>query len=590
MPAAKYPGGRAVSTASVVEETEATPFLEPREQPVPGAARKDSWVGDAEFALLPWWRRPSVYWLLGPFFLFTLAFGGCLVPKLNLIVDLVCRKRFADQTLVDPTFTYAPVNLGADNPQCFIPEVKKSVSMFTMALSLITGILSAVAAPRLGHLSDRYGRTKLLALASCGGCASELIFILCAKFPDVFHYNWLLLAATCDGLTGSFTAGQILSNSYTSDCTPPSRRAINFGRVHACLFMGLAVGPLLASYLVALTGSLLSVFYVTLGCHLFFVTFVGLVVPESLSRERQAIAQKAHDEVRAAAGVHAAALRADVASSSDPSWFNTHIASAWTEAGIAVSHANVFAPLKALWPTQPGSSPALRRNLVSFAIVDTILLGAGFSVGTVLLLYCESENTWNWKTPESSRFISAVSFVRVFVLLMLLPAINYFFRTRPAARRARETGRPAADPNAGADTLDISLIRVALVSDLIGSLGYLLARREGVFVASGLLTAVGGLGSATIQSAATKHVPAEQVGKLLGAVGLLQALSRVVGPIAFNSLYYATVGVFDQAIFALLVGLFSVAVVTTLFIRPHVYLKEPAAGESEEEPLIRRAD
>ncbi|KAH7349337.1 major facilitator superfamily domain-containing protein [Plectosphaerella cucumerina] len=464
--------------------------------------------------------------------------------------------------------------------------------MFTMALSLTTGILSAVAAPRLGHLSDRYGRTKLLALSSCGGCASELIFILCAKFPDVFHYNWLILAATCDGLTGSFTAGQILSNSYTSDCTPPSRRAVYFGRVHACLFLGLAVGPLLASYLVALTGSLLSVFYVTLGCHLFFVTFVGLVVPESLSRERQQIARKAHDEVRAAAAAHAAALHAAAASSSSssPSSFHARAASAWATIRTTAASANVLSPLKALWPTQSGSSPALRRNLVSFAIVDTILLGAGFSVGTVLLLYCESENTWNWKTPESSRFISAVSFVRVFVLLMLLPAINYVFRTRPAARRALETGRPVTDQNAGADAVDVSLIRVALLSDLIGSLGYLLARRESLFVASGLLTAVGGLGSATVQSAATKHVPAEQVGKLLGAVGLLQALSRVVGPIAFNSLYYATVGVFDQAIFALLVGLFGVAFVTTMFIRPHVYLKEPAAGESEEEPLIRRAE
>lgn len=27
---------------------------------------------------------PQVYWLLGPYFLFTLAFGGIIVPKLNL--------------------------------------------------------------------------------------------------------------------------------------------------------------------------------------------------------------------------------------------------------------------------------------------------------------------------------------------------------------------------------------------------------------------------------------------------------------------------------------------------------------------------
>lgn len=496
---------------------------------------------------------------------------------------MVCRKRFADETLLDPNFVYIPVNLGADNPQCFIPEVKRSVSIFTMAINLIVGILSAITAPKMGHLSDRFGRTKLLALSSLGGCASEAIVILCAKYPDIFHYNWIILAAVFDGLTGSFTAGQILSNSYSSDCTPPSKRAVSIGRLHACLFTGLAFGPLLASYLVALTGSLLSVFYVTLGCHMFFVLFVGFVVPESLSKERQLRAQKDHDEQEAAA-----AANGNVVTGS-------------------ARYANVLAPLTALWPTKSGSSPALRQNLVAFATVDTILMGAAFSAGTVLLLYCESENTWGWGTLEASRFISAVSFVRVFVLLACLPTVNYLFRLRPAAKRARETGVHAVDRNQGADTLDLVLIRFAVASDVVGSLGYLLSRRAELFVFSGMLTAFGGLGSATIQAAITKHVPPEQVGKLLGAIGLLHALSRVAGPIAFNSLYYATVGKFDQAIFALLVALFGLAMLASLFIRPHgecssscasdiaadsiqVYLREhqPEERTGEEAPLIRQ--
>ena len=31
----------------------------------------------------------QVYWLIGPYALFTLAFGGVMVPKLNLYVDPV---------------------------------------------------------------------------------------------------------------------------------------------------------------------------------------------------------------------------------------------------------------------------------------------------------------------------------------------------------------------------------------------------------------------------------------------------------------------------------------------------------------------
>ncbi len=45
---------------------------------------KPTWDGAADFEGLPWYQRPSVYWLIGPYFLFTLAFGGSLVPRLNL--------------------------------------------------------------------------------------------------------------------------------------------------------------------------------------------------------------------------------------------------------------------------------------------------------------------------------------------------------------------------------------------------------------------------------------------------------------------------------------------------------------------------
>ncbi|TEA11312.1 putative membrane protein [Colletotrichum sidae] len=512
-------------------------------------ASEDSWPGYADFEGLPWWKTPSVYWLLVPYALFTLAFGGSLVPKLNLIVDLVCQRHFADQTILDPAFAYTPVVLGADNPQCFIKEVKQRVSMFTLAINLTTGILSAVTAPKLGHLSDRYGRKKLLALASCGGVVAELIVILCANFPWTFHYNWLLLGAVADGLTGSFTAGSVLINSYTSDCTPPSKRGVRIGYLHACLFTGLALGPLLAGYFVAWTGSLLSVFYVTACCHVFFIVFIGFVIPESLSAKRQLRAREKHDREEQ--------LRADDTSR-------------WS----SLKHANPLAPLRILYPRGLGTSSRLRLNLLALSFTDMILLGAAMSAGTVILLYSESPDTWGWGTLESSRYISAVSAVRVLALVIVLPLINYVFRVRPAARRRRVSGVSLVESNNGADAVDCWILRFALLSDVAGSLGYIFARSEVVFVLSGMVTAFGGLGSATIQAAITKHVPADQVGQLLGAIGVLHSLARVLGPIAFNTLYYATVGAFDQAIFVLLASLFVLALVASFVVRPHVFLAD----------------
>jgi hypothetical protein len=64
-------------------------------------------------------------------------------------------------------------------------------------------------------------------------------------------------------------------------------------------------------------------------------------------------------------------------------------------------------------------------------------------------------------------------------------------------------------------------------------------------------------------------VPPESLGRLLGAIGLLHALSRVIAPILFNGLYMATVDTFPQAFFVLMFALFVVVLVATLLVRPH---------------------
>ncbi|KAF4472637.1 tetracycline-efflux transporter [Fusarium albosuccineum] len=514
------------------------------------SSSSSGWDGYKDFEGLPWWHRPSVFWLLGPYAIFTLAFGGVIVPKLNL-------QYFADKKTHDPDAEFNPVLLGSDNPQCLLPDVQRNVATFMLVMNFVTGILSAIVAPRIGHLSDRYGRTRLMALASVGGVLAELITILAAKYPEVVNYRWLVLGSIFDGMTGSFTAGNIMCQSYTSDCTPPSKRAVFMGYLHACLFTGLAFGPLLAGYFVKWTGSLLSIFYVVMGCHAAFMLFVWLVVPESLSRRKQLLAREKWDkEVE---------LRGPVSAS----WLTT------------LRTVNPFAPLKILWPTGPGTSPGLRRNLVALAADDAIMLGAALSAGAVILLYCES--TFHWGNLESSKFVSALSLIRVVVLLGIYPLINYFGRVRPAARRRRESGVAAVEKITGADNLDVWVLRLALMSDVLGSVGYIVSRSEGFFVASGMVTAMGGLGSATSQAIISKHVPSERVGQLLGAIGMLHALARVLGPVLFNGLYAITVGFYPQAIFVLLTSIFGAGLLASFLIRPHVVWEDEP--EEERGPL-----
>lgn len=434
--------------------------------------------------------------------------------------------------------------LGGENEQCRIPAVQKTAARVTLAMNLIVGLLSAVIVPKLGHLSDMYGRTRWLAVSSAGGLVAEVITIFAAEFPDTLSYRWIVLGSVFDGLAGSFTAGSLLSHSYTSDCTPPSKRGVAFGYIHACLFAGLALGPVLAGYFVEHTGRIVSIFYVTLACHAFFVLFALFVMPESVSRRRQLLSREKYEKELAAR-------------TRDGSWL------------AALRHRNPLAPLRILYKRQPGAPPLFRRNVIALAAIDMLLMGAALGAGTCIILYVKF--VFGWKTLESSKYISAVSTVRAFVLLAVLPLINYIFRSRPAARRKRARGLgagPDVERNKGADRLDLWIIRLALLSDVLGASGYLAARSPALFVAGGMVTAVGGLGSATIQATLTKHVPPDMVGQLLGAVGLLHALSRVLSPLAFNGVYYATLETYPQAIFALLLGLYGLSLVASLVVRP----------------------
>ncbi|KAK4103667.1 MFS general substrate transporter [Parathielavia hyrcaniae] len=547
------------------------------------------WAGDDDFAGLPWWKRPSVGFLLAPYALFTLAFGGSIVPRLNLIIDLVCKHYFADRSATDPDFTFTPIVPGGNNRQCFIPEVQKSVATFTLVLNVLTGLLSSLTAPKLGSLSDRYGRKRIIIVCSIGGILNEIITIVAAKYPETVPYQLLILGSFFDGLTGSFTAGSVLSHAYTSDCTPPSKRSVAIGYLHSCLFTGLAFGPLIAGYLVEWTGSLLSIFYILLGCHVFFIVFMAVAIPESLSRKKQLIAREKHAREQEALGP--APDCAGLAASRIP------LAGPINRLVHSVRTANPLAPLDILFPTGPGSAQ-LRRNFLILAFIDMVTLGAAMSAGTVIVMYVEY--MFEWGNLESSRLVSLTSMVRVVALSAVLPLINYYFRKRPAVRRREESlllPLPPPSPggleqNRGADELDIWILRVALLSDVVGISGYVFARSSAVFVACAVVTAFGGLGSATVQSAVSKHVPPERVGQMLGAIGLLHSLARIVAPIVLNQLYAATVETFPQAFFVLLQVLFALTLAASFFLRPHVYMKseedEAAARSSSTENRLRR--
>lgn len=442
-----------------------------------------------------------------------------------------------------------PVVLGGENPQCQIPEVQSLVSNFTLYGNLIAGLLSAVTSPKLGSLSDRYGRKKVMACMILGLLISETITLLTATYPDILPVQWLLFGFVFDGLAGSFTAGMVVTFAYASDCTPPARRKVVFGWLHGCLFGGIAVGPILGGYIVKASGKIVTIFYVTLACHCLYFLFLAFLLPESLTRQRQVAAREKNY-----IGVVRGHSRTRV------SYVHSRL-----------KGPNLLGPLSILYPTGAGSSHALRRNLMLLAAVDTAMFGVAMGSMTVVIIY--SEYIFRWGNFETNVFVSIINIFRVSVLLLLLPLISRIFKSREA--------RTSMQQNSGSDTLDLFIIRVAVFFDLVGYIGYATVKTGPLFTLSGIVASIGGMGPPTLSAALTKHVPQDRTGEVLGAMGLLHALARVVAPTIFNLIYSLTVRTMPQTVFTCLSAVFGAAFVLSWFIRPHgmfCTLQSPLSG------------
>ena len=371
-----------------------------------------------------------------------------------------------------------------------------------------------------------------------GTVLCEAVIILVARCPDTLSVNWILLAHALDGLGGTFVAAMALSFAYASDCTSPDKRNVAFGYFHGSLFCGIAIGPIIAGYIVKATGQLLSIFYIALGAHSIFLLFLAFIVPESVSKRRQIRARDKSESI--SAGEHQTLSKRLL--------YTIKL----------LTGTKLLQPLAILWPTGEGTNPALRRNLALLAAVDTTMFGVAMAALNVVIIYVGY--MFGWGTLESSAFVSIVNVCRVITLLVILPL---------ASRILRGPRSSSVPKLSGCDNIDLGIIRTAIFFDLLGFIGYSTVRTGTLFVFCGAVASIGGMGSPTLQAALTKHVPPDRTGQVLGAMGLLHSSARVVAPTIINLIYAQTVGNFTQTIFVCLAATFGVAFILSWFVRPH---------------------
>ena len=137
-------------------------------------------------------------------------------------------------------------------------------------------LMQFVGAPIMGSLSDRFGRRRIILIATAG---SAIDYVIMALAPSL---GWLFLARTIAG----FTAGVLsTANAYIADVTPPEKRAQSFGLLGAAFGIGFVIGPVLGGLLGHY--SLRLPFWFAAGCSALNWLWGFFLLPESLKPENR---------------------------------------------------------------------------------------------------------------------------------------------------------------------------------------------------------------------------------------------------------------------------------------------------------------
>ncbi|MCJ1467856.1 Hippocampus abundant transcript 1 protein [Pseudocyphellaria aurata] len=522
---------------------------------------------------LGWKRKPSVFWLLPSFLLFNLTMGATAMPKMNILISLICRNVLSQmsqsatagsmQQTRSPheaagesghslqsgsgmgNFSVSAVVIGDHNPQCSIKEVESATALLNLYGNLIAGIIGALCAPLWGKLSDRYGRVKPLTAASIVVVLSELVGVLIAAAPDVFSLNWIYVGYLLEGLSGTFILIMALASSYAADCTEDSERNVALGWFHGVMFFGMAVGPIFGGYLGMIGGKSrpLLIFYTALILRIIGVVFLFLV-PESLAKSDMRRTQSL------------------VRDDSNQTWASR------------LKGANPLHALRILIPSKSKVGKPSQRNLIALAGVNTVMFGGFMGAMNVMMLY--SQYTFGWGNKESGIFLSIVNFFRTIATIVVLPLAIRLFR-----RWLSPTGNGAG--LRGFDSLDLFLIRISIASDVIGYIGYAIAPTGALFTLSGAVASLGAVGLATSEASMTKLIPKSQTGELLGALGFLQAMARILAPTVANLTYSWTVDRVPQLVFWGIAIVFVAAGGVSFLARPQAVSAEMLEDDGEGE-------
>lgn len=502
---------------------------------------------------LPWTKRPSVKLLMVIMLTIILGSTASATSKMDAVVFLICKDYYNALEEVSPANSTIAAVMGAvtsgpplslTDPRCLAPEVMASVGVFQTYTSTISAILSVFTVPLWASYSDRVGRRPIMLLGISCFAITDAISLTCFIKSDVFNYRWLIASGFVEGMCGSVSLVIIMCSSYISDCIKETYRAGVLSVFDAWIYAGLALGPLVGSFILETTKrNLVTLFLFSIVLDLVLLLTVLALLPELRSERSRRKSVGAHlarhrsflNEQRSRR-MPAAAVPVNDA---DSEYVEDYSSRLWTKTGLVekfqelVHSANILEPLKVLKFTNLPDKRA-RRN-VYILIVGQATIGEALTAAmTFMLLYAKSR--FGFTSVENNYFISLMGTSRFVILSLVFPQIL-------KAARARWPHSPTR-----IDYIDKRIMQMGLTCSTLGVLTMAEAPTSTLFLCSVMIIALGAGTSPLVRNAIIKHAPKNKVGEVLGAANVLGKMQGIVTPMIFAAIYNYTIKFRAQAI------------------------------------------
>ncbi|KAG0199552.1 hypothetical protein BGX28_007229 [Mortierella sp. GBA30] len=371
---------------------------------------------------LPWYKRPSVWWILPIFGIAWVTAGMIASSQGQFQAALLCReylnRHSSNTTLATSEGVVAFIAQtssssvsGLDKvmvalrpaPECQQPEIQAFTAKFLGFVEVIT----SVAIGYYASLSDKHGRRIIIITAFMGSLILHSSYVAMGIYWDHIGLPLMIISGLVYGIFGGAYLGMTMCFAYTADCTDPTKRNRAFSWLHAALFLGLAIGPYLGGTIVRATGTFLTVVFIDMAITVVALLLTVFFMPESLPAKQPAHIQSLYPKVN---------RKADSAN-------GLHGRVAW--------HSHVFHSLAFFKPN------GRNTNLVLLAAISFLMMLAYRGTLSVIILY--TNQIFQWTEYEDGIMFSLASSVRLIAMIIILPALVHFYKK--ASKKKLEQAR-----------------------------------------------------------------------------------------------------------------------------------------------------